>query len=128
MRSTLEFTLAPQALDDIFAEASQRQVSGKLLFSSVVDLLSLVVCRQRKSVNEAYTRAKEDFDVSVKSVYNKLNGTETQVCRELVRRTAQPLVTVIDALGVKRKPHQPQAVRCPSSNGSNAIQNMRSPA
>lgn len=104
VRSTLEFTLAPQALDDIFADASKRQVSGKLLFSSVVDLLSLVVCRQRKSVNEAYTRAKENFEVSVKSVYNKLNGTETQVCRELVRRTAQPLVTVIDALGVKRKP------------------------
>lgn len=104
VRSTLEFTLAPAALDAIFADAAQRQVPGELLFSSVVDLLSLVVCRQRKSVNEAYQRAKEDFEVSVKSVYNKLNGTETQVCRELVRRTAQPLVAVIDSLGVPRKP------------------------
>lgn len=104
VRSTLEFTLAPATLDAIFADAAQRQVPGELLFSSVVDLLSLVVCRQRKSVNEAYQRAKEDFEVSVKSVYNKLNGTETQVCRELVRRTAQPLVAVIDALGVQRKP------------------------
>ena len=104
MRATLEFTLAPAALDAIFAGAAQRQVPGELLFSSVVDLLSLVVCRQRKSVNEAYQRAKEDFEVSVKSVYNKLNGTETQVCRELVRQTAQPLVTVVDVLGVQRKP------------------------
>jgi IS4 transposase len=104
VRSTLEFTLAPAALDMIFEGAAKRQVSGQLLFSSVVDLLSLVVCRQRKSVNEAYQRAKEDFEVSVKSVYNKLNGTETQVCRELVRQTAQPLVAVIDCLGVQRKP------------------------
>ena len=104
VRSTLEFTLAPAALDVIFEGAAKRQVSGQLLFSSVVDLLSLVVCRQRKSVNEAYQRAKEDFEVSVKSVYNKLNGTETQVCRELVRQTAQPLVAVIDSLGVQRKP------------------------
>ena len=104
VRATLEFTLAPAALDMIFEGAAKRQVSGQLLFSSVVDLLSLVVCRQRKSVNEAYQRAKEDFEVSVKSVYNKLNGTETQVCRELVRQTAQPLVAVIDSLGVQRKP------------------------
>lgn len=104
VRSTLEFTLAPDAIDAIFAGAAKRQVPGELLFSSVVDLLALVVCRQRKSVNEAYQRAKEDFAVSVRSVYNKLNGTETQVCRELVRQTAQPLVAVVDALGVKRKP------------------------
>jgi len=104
VRATLEFTLAPAALDAVFAGAAKRQVPSELLFSSVVDLLSLVVCRQRKSVNEAYQRAKEDFEVSVKSVYNKLNGTETQVCRELVRRTAQPLVAVIDSLGVQRKP------------------------
>jgi IS4 transposase len=104
VRATLEFTLAPAALDAVFAGAAKRQVPSELLFSSVVDLLSLVVCRQRKSVNEAYQRAKEDFEVTVKSVYNKLNGTETQVCRELVRQTAQPLVAVIDSLGVQRKP------------------------
>lgn len=104
VRSTLEFALAPAALDAIFADAARRQVPGELLFSSVVDLLSLVVCCQRKSVHEAYQRAQEGFEVSVRSVYNKLNGTETQVCRELVRRTAQPLVAVIDSLGTQRKP------------------------
>ena len=104
IRSTLEHLFSPKAIDRIFAESAERQVSGELLFSSVVDLLSMVVWKQRKSVGEAYKRAKERFAVSVRSVYNKLNGTETQVCRALVRRTADSLIQVVDALGTRRKP------------------------
>jgi hypothetical protein len=98
LRGTLENVFSPQAIDAIFADAAQEQYEGELLFSSVVDLLSLVVWRQKKSVGEAYKHAQEKFEVSVRSVYNKLNGTEMSVCRELVRRPAEQLSRVVDAL------------------------------
>jgi hypothetical protein len=107
VRSTLERVLSPVALDTIFAHAAVRQVESELLFSSVVELLALVVWRQRDSINQAYKHAKEDFEVSVKSVYNKLNGTETQVCRALVRETAAPLEEIVAALGPRRKAQLP---------------------
>jgi hypothetical protein len=103
VRSTLERVLSPTAIDAIFAGSAVRQVEGELLFSSVVELLAVVVWRQRDSINQAYKHAQEDFEVSVKSVYNKLNGTETQVCRALVRETAEPLVEIVTALGPTRK-------------------------
>lgn len=107
VRSTLERVLSPAAIDSIFAKAAVRQVESELLFSSVVELLALVVWRQRDSINQAYLQAKEDFEVSVRSVYNKLNGTETQVCRALVRETAAPLAEIVAALGPTRHPQLP---------------------
>lgn len=104
VRSTLERVLSPAAIDRIFANAAVRQVESELLFSSVVELLALVVWRQRDSINQAYKHAKENFEVSVRSVYNKLSGTEMQVCRALVRETAAPLEEIVAALGPKRKP------------------------
>jgi len=104
VRSTLEFVFSPEQIDKIFTDAAVRQRASTLLFSSVVDLLAMVVLRQRKSVGEAYLRAQEEFEVSVRSIYNKLNKTETQVCRALVKETAAPLAQVVDALGVKRPP------------------------
>ena len=107
VRSTLERVLSPAAIDAIFARSAVRQVESELLFSSVVELLALVVWRQRDSINQAYKHAKEDFEVSIRSVYNKLSGAETQVCRAVVRDTAQPLAEIIAALGPRRKPQLP---------------------
>jgi hypothetical protein len=98
LRATLENAFSPQAIDSIFADTAQQQYAGELLFSSVVDLLALVVWRQKKSVGEAYKHSQEKFEVSVRSVYNKLNGAEESVCRELVRRPAEQLGQVVDAL------------------------------
>lgn len=98
VRATLENAFSPQAIDAIFADAAQQQYEGELLFSSVVDLLAMVVWRQKKSVGEAYKHAQEKYEVSVRSVYNKLNGTEMSVCRELVRRPAEQFGKVVDAL------------------------------
>jgi hypothetical protein len=103
VRATLENVYSAQAMDRIFAEAAEQQYEGELLFSSVVKLLALVVWRQKKSVGEAYKHAQDEFEVSLRSVYNKLNGTETQVCQALVREPASRLMQTVDALS-RREP------------------------
>jgi hypothetical protein len=103
MRATLENIFSPAALDKIFVNSARQQYEGELLFSSVVNLLAMVVWRQKNSVGEAYKHAREKFEVSVRSVYNKLNGTETQVCRALVRESAGKLIEVVAQLS-RRQP------------------------
>ncbi len=104
MRLTLQHTFGPAALDAIFEKAAVRQHASELLFSSVVDLLGMVVWRKHDSINQAYKRSKDKFEVSVRSVYNKLNGTEAPVCRALVRETAATLIPLVKSLGLRREP------------------------
>ena len=104
LRTVMENAFSVEAVDALFARTATQQREGELLFSTVVDLLSLTVCGVRKSVNAAYVAAKERVEVSVKSVYNKLNGVETQVSRELVRQTAARLRQVVQATGALRPP------------------------
>ena len=102
VRGTLENVFSQQSIDELFAATAERQYAGQLMFSSVVELLNLTVCGMRKSVREAYMDQKERFTVSIKSVYNKLNGTEPTVSRALVQRTAPRLCEVVAHLKAKR--------------------------
>jgi len=54
MRGLMESVFRPQRLDEIFETHSKLQYTRELLFSSVVDLLSLVVCGIHPSVSAAY--------------------------------------------------------------------------
>jgi IS4 transposase len=76
------------------------------LFSSLVDLLGLVATGSRKSVNDAYQAEKEQFSVSVAAVYDKLQGVEVQVSRQMVRQTAVRLAEVVRRL-LPRRPLLP---------------------
>jgi IS4 transposase len=102
-RGTLENAVTPELLDEVFVSTAKRQRVSELLFSSVVDLLGLVVTRARRSVNEAYRAKKEQLTVSVTSVYNKLQGVETQVSRQMVRQTASRMAQVVGRLGAPRR-------------------------
>jgi len=101
-RGTLEYAVTPELLDEVFAKTAKRQRCAELLFSSMVDLLALVAAGIRKSVNDSYLAKKERFTVSVQSVYNKLNGVETEVSRQMVRQTALRMAKVADRLGKRR--------------------------
>jgi Transposase DDE domain len=103
-RGTLENVVTPALLDEMFAQTAKRQKCGQLLFSSVVDLLALVATGSRKSVNDAYKARKEQFTVSVTSVYNKLNGVESEVSRQMVRQTAMRMAEVVQRLSPRREP------------------------
>jgi hypothetical protein len=100
-RATLERVLSPQKMDAIFAKTAIRQKEGELLFSTCVDLMALVVAKVQKSVHMAYQARAEQFQVSVRSVYNKLAGIEPQVSEQMVVATAAELKAVIGQMKLR---------------------------
>ena len=104
VRGTLENVVTPDLLDRMFEETAQRQHCGELLFSSVVNLLGLVATGVRKSINDAYLAEKEEFSVSVISVYAKLRKVETEVTRQMIVQTACRLAEVVRHLNLRRTP------------------------
>ena len=104
VRATIENVLADDRLDSIFEENAQQQYPGDLLFSTVADIMSLVVCQIHPSVNAAYVDRKDQIGVSVKSVYDKLKGIEPVVSRALVRDTAARMQAIINQAGRISKP------------------------
>lgn len=98
LRAIMENSFRPEAIDALFVETAKQQRDGELLFSTVVEVLLLVVCSIRRSVHAAYLAAQERVEVSIKSLYNKLNGVETEVSQELLRRTTARLRDIVGAL------------------------------
>ena len=70
-------------MDQLFRDHAVRQRESPLLFSTIVDLMTLVVCGVRPSINAAYLARQEEVGVAVKSVYNKVNGVKPQVSQQL---------------------------------------------
>lgn len=103
VRGLLANILSPDELDAIFRGAAVRQYEDELLFSSVVELLQLVVTKSHKSMRAAYLAHHEQLGVSLAAVYDKLNGVETQVSRAVVRQTAERMRNVIEALSCPRQ-------------------------
>jgi IS4 transposase len=99
VRGALEYALPASFLDELFIEHAERQYQGDLLFSTIVEMMSLVVCKIRPSMHAAFQERADEIQVSVKSVYNKINGVETQVSQALVRATAERLAPVIKQMG-----------------------------
>jgi hypothetical protein len=75
-----------------------------LLFSTLVRLLSLVVCRVRPSVFSAFQFMEGQIQVIAKTVYNKLNGCELIVSEAIVAESAQRLAAVVDEMEAPLKP------------------------
>ena len=107
VRGALEYALPPSFLDELSVEHAERQYQSDLLFSTVVEMMSLVVCKIRPSLHAAYQERAEEIGVSVNSVYNKINGVETQVSRALVQATADRLGPVIRQMQGTCKPLLP---------------------
>lgn len=98
LRGMMENVFSAERLDELFRENALRQHEDHLLFSAVADLMGLVVARVRPTVHAAYQKRKEHVSVTIKAVYDKLNGIETQVCRALVAQTADHLRKLLVAM------------------------------
>lgn len=99
VRAILEQSLSPDFIDEVFERVASRQYTRSLLFSTLVRLLSLVVCRVRPSVNAAMQFCEDELTVRPKSVYNKLNGTELPVAEALLAESAAKMTAVVEELG-----------------------------
>lgn len=99
----LERTLRPEKLNEIFNRTAENQYTKKLLFSTVFELMNLVVFKTSPSINAAYTEENENISVSITSIYNKLNGISMNTSAELVRATAKEKSEIITILGGERE-------------------------
>ena len=100
-RALLERALDPAELDGMFEATATRQYTRELLFSAIVDLLAVVVFRMQPSVRRAYL-SSSGMMATLTAVYEKLKGTEPEVCRNLVRSTTARLLEILTAVEAAR--------------------------
>ena len=87
-RATIEKMFSPDIANSLFQENAKSQYQDSLLFSTVFDVMCMVTTRTCKSVHDVYRQKLVTIGVSVKSLYNKINGVETNVSQALVRHSA----------------------------------------
>ncbi len=97
-RLALERALPASWVDEVFEAHRQRQYARELLFSTVVELTTLVSLGLRPSLHAA-ARQMPSLPVSLASLYDKVNHTEPGVLRALVRGSAERLAPVMATLG-----------------------------
>jgi IS4 transposase len=96
-RLSLGRALDSQWINELFEQHSERQYTRELLFSTTVDLMSMVAVGLRPSLHAA-AKAATDLPVSITALYDKVNGTEPGLVRALVAGSAQRLTPVIEAM------------------------------
>ena len=87
-QALMENALCPRFLDQLFEDLAERQYTRQLLFSSIVELMSVVVCGIRPSINAAYTKNAVAIDASLTALYRKIERIEPPLGAAMVRTTA----------------------------------------
>jgi IS4 transposase len=104
VQTLLENALSPTTVDMLFEQHAELQYTRTLLFSDIVNLMSLVVCGIRPSINSAFKKAAPSLGVTRKAVYDKIDRVETTTSAALVRHSASVLGEIIDELGSRNEP------------------------
>jgi Transposase DDE domain len=104
VQTLLENTLPPTTVDALFERHAELQYTRNLLFSDVVQLMSLVVCGIRPSINSAFKKMAPMLGVTRKAVYDKIDRVETTTSAALVRHAGMALAQIIDELGGRHEP------------------------
>lgn len=95
----LEQAVPAKWVDQVFEEHRQRQYPRELLFSTIVELMSLVSLGLRPSLHAA-ARQMEELPVTLAALYDKVSRTEPALLRALVTGSAERLAPTIEELGV----------------------------
>lgn len=103
-RALMENIFAPEKLNAVFQQAAKIQYERELLFSTVVELTSQVVCRLSPSTRMAYLAQRERVTVTLQAVYDKLGRIELGTSEALVRYTSRQASDVIDRCQGARRP------------------------
>src|SRR5215210_7988969 len=106
-QAVMENALSPRIIDGLFEDIADRQYTRDLLFSSIVELMSLVVCRIQPSINAAYVKNAVPINASLQALYRKIRRIETSIGSALVRKSDERLAPVITAMGGELTPFLP---------------------
>jgi IS4 transposase len=99
IRAMMEVVLADDFLDNLFDATAQKGYTRELLFSTLVKMMTKVVCSTSQSIGSVYKAMAEEIGVSKTSVYDKLNRLEPCVSQALIRETALKMKAIIDTVG-----------------------------
>lgn len=95
-RALLENALEASRIDALFESTAEVGYSRQLLFSHLVNLMVVVVCKLKPSINSAIRYV--GLPASATAVYNKLQRFELPVIEALLRDNANRLTEVIGHL------------------------------
>lgn len=96
-RIALQQALGSEWLDHLFEAHRERQYTRELLFSRLVEVMSLVAVGLRPSLHAAVKSS--DVGVSTTAVYDKVNRLEPQIIRALVQGSGERLAPIVGAMG-----------------------------
>jgi IS4 transposase len=102
----LQRAITPEWMDALFEQHAERQYTSKLLFSTVVELMSVVSVGMRPSLHAA-AQADKQLPVSVAALYDKVKRCEPGLVAALVRGSAERLLPVVESLRAKEAPWVP---------------------
>ena len=102
VRALMEVVLAEPKLDELFEKTAQTGYTKELLFSTLVKMMTQVVCSVRQSMGSVYKTMSAEIGVSKTAVYDKLNRLEPSVSKALVKSTAIDLTSIIHQLGAEQ--------------------------
>jgi IS4 transposase len=98
VKLALEHAIPAEWVDQVFEEHRQRQYPRELLFSTIVELMSLVSLGLRPSLHAA-ARQMDALPVTLAALYDKVSRTEPALLRALVTGSAERLAPTIKELG-----------------------------
>ena len=96
LRALMEVVLVESKLDELFEQTAQTGYTREILFSTLVKMMTQVVCSIRQSMGAVYKEMADELGVSKQSVYGKLNRLEPNVSQALVRYSAREMTTIIE--------------------------------
>jgi IS4 transposase len=101
-RLAVQRAVSPEWVDSLFEEHRERQYTRELMFSSVVEMMSLVAMGLRPSLHAAAKAS--NLSVSMTAVYDKVNRVEGRVVRALVQQSAERLSPVVSPMQSQQAP------------------------
>jgi IS4 transposase len=105
-RLALQRALEPTWIDELFEHEGGAQYQRELLFSTTVELMSVVAVGLRPSVHAA-AQACPQLPVSVQALYEKIKRTEPNLVRALVAGSAERLSDVLAPMIETKAPTVP---------------------
>ena len=77
LRALMEVALDSSKLDELFEQTAQTGYTKEILFSTLVKMMTQVVCSVRQSIGSVYKATSEEIGVSKTAVYDKRASSRT---------------------------------------------------